>query len=86
MSIEVVLRTELRKVSLFPEQVDTLGLHDSLFVSGILDSLGLVWLISLIEQEFHLSIPLEEISLDQFGTLAGIIAFIEQSEEREHIL
>ncbi len=48
--------------------------------SGLLDSLGLVELLALLEQQFDVQIPLEELELDHFRTVGSIAAFITSRE------
>ncbi len=83
MSIETSLRTYLCEISLFPELVDQLTIQDSLFTSGILDSLGLIRLISFLEGEFSVTIPLEAVSAEQFSTIAGIARYIEARDGKD---
>ncbi|MBI3758423.1 MAG: acyl carrier protein [Deltaproteobacteria bacterium] len=48
--------------------------------SGLLDSLGLVELLALLEQEFDVQISLDELELDHFRTVATIAAFVTSRE------
>jgi acyl carrier protein len=45
--------------------------------SGLLDSLSLVELLFALEQEFQLSIPLDNLELDAFRTIDSIASFVE---------
>ena len=47
--------------------------------SGDLDSLALVSLIAGIEQEFQLDLPLEDLDLDQFRSVASITQLLAAS-------
>jgi D-alanine--poly(phosphoribitol) ligase subunit 2 len=47
--------------------------------SGDLDSLALVSLIAGIEQEFQLELPLEDLDLDQFRSVASITQLLAAS-------
>lgn len=73
------IRNALREVTLLPEVVDQLDLDDSLFVNGVLDSLSLIRLITVLEREFGKPIPFETVSSEQFGTLSGLNCFVEES-------
>ena len=48
--------------------------------SGLLDSLGLVELLALLEQQFDVEISLDELELDHFRTVRSIAAFITSRE------
>jgi len=49
---------------------------DSLWASGILDSITIVELAVEVESEYGISIPLEEITEDRFETLALLQKYI----------
>lgn len=74
------IRDVLREITLIPDVVDQLDPHESLFVTGVLDSLSLIRLIGTLEQEFGQTIPFEKVSVEQFGTLAGLVRYIECAE------
>jgi len=48
-----------------------------LFADGVLDSLSFVNLLLLLEREFEVSIPLEELELDSFRTVGTIARLLE---------
>jgi acyl carrier protein len=48
-----------------------------LIESGTLDSLALVELLFALEREFGVTIPLEELDIDAFRTVARIGEFVE---------
>jgi acyl carrier protein len=49
---------------------------------GLLDSLALVELIFAIEREFGVTIPLEELEIESFRSVASITDFVAGSVER----
>jgi len=51
--------------------------EDELFQSGILTSILVVDLATSLEDEFHISIPFTEITLENFSTPQRILAYIE---------
>jgi acyl carrier protein len=79
--MESQIRECVREVTLVPEMADKLKLQDSLFASGVLDSLGLIRLISLLERKFHIAIPVEDVSVEQFSTFNGLIQYIKQAKK-----
>jgi acyl carrier protein len=46
---------------------------ESLFESGIIDSLGLIKLIAFIDEKFKVSIDMSEIMIENFNTLNDIM-------------
>ena len=51
-------------------EVDSLDVD--VFDSGLLDSLGLVMLVSEIEERFGLRIPFETLEIDEFRTVRSL--------------
>jgi acyl carrier protein len=49
-----------------------IGLHDSLLTGGIVDSLGILEVITFIEKEFQITVTDEEMLSDHFETIASI--------------
>lgn len=56
----------------------TVDEHRNLFEAGVLDSLRLVGMISFIENEFKCSLDYDELTEENLGTLAAILALIEK--------
>lgn len=76
MSIQHVVRTYLRKTTFYPELVESIGERDSLFVSGILDSLGLLQLVAFLEKRLLFHIPPEDVIAEHFSTIEKITRYI----------
>jgi len=74
--MEVFLKQKIEEIAFSSVEKD-----DSLWKSGVLDSITIVELAVEIENEFNISIPFEEITEDRFETLALIIKFIEQKQK-----
>jgi acyl carrier protein len=55
---------------------------DALLESGILDSLGILDLVTFLEQEFSITIADDELVPDNFQTIDGIVAFVERRTTR----
>ncbi len=55
-------------------------LSDSLWQSGVLDSITIVELAVDIEEEFGIEIPFDEIIEDNFETLTNLLAFIRRKQ------
>lgn len=52
------------------------GDDDSLLKLGILDSLGVMELIGWMEQEHKVTVPQQDITEANFGTVAGIASYL----------
>ena len=57
----------------------TLNDDDDLLLSGLIDSLGVVRLITFIEETFDTHIPPEDITIENFGTVQSIADYIQSS-------
>lgn len=70
--------TLARVAALFRERlrVDVPSPDMDLFGTGVLDSLQLVELLAALEQTFELQIAVEDLELDDFRTLSGIVQFV----------
>jgi D-alanine--poly(phosphoribitol) ligase subunit 2 len=50
-----------------------IGDDESLFESGIVDSLGFIQLLTFIEKTFNVSLDMSEITLEKFSTVNEIV-------------
>lgn len=53
-----------------------LGPDEDLFTSGALDSLGIANLVAFLEEKTGISISLTDLTIENFGTLNAISAFV----------
>ena len=74
MEGEQVLRQFLKER--FRNYEDSIGADDPL--QEVVDSIGIFELVDFIESEFGISIPNEEFSPQMFGSIADILATIEE--------
>ena len=51
-------------------------LDDSLLEEGIIDSLGLLEIVTFIESEFGISVQDADVTLDNFGDVNAIAAYV----------
>ena len=67
-------------VKLFSEKMalEVSSIEDDLVDTGVLDSLALMNLLIHLENEFGLTIPLDELDLEYFRCIAAIARFIKQ--------
>lgn len=70
-----------RVVSIFERELGIrVPAHDAdLFATGLVDSLAFINLLLHLESEFGISIPLDSIELDAFGSVTRITAFVERT-------
>jgi len=69
----VYLKLRSFVVERFPRELDE---HESLVDSGAIDSLGVLDLVAYIEREFGLCLSDEDISPENFRSLASVTAFL----------
>ena len=51
--------------------------EDPLLEEGIIDSLGLLEVVTFIETEFALSVQDADVTLDNFGTVSAIASYVQ---------
>jgi acyl carrier protein len=51
---------------------------ESLLDSGVLDSLGVLKLVSFLDEELHIDLPLERLQMEDFASLDSICALVER--------
>lgn len=54
---------------------------ESLFVTGIIDSLGMIKLTAFVEEEFGTPINASEVTMDNFGTIEEIAKRVRKKSE-----
>lgn len=57
-----------------------IGPDDSLLLSGLIDSLGIMQLVKYVEKENEIKIAPGEITLKNFKTINAIVRFIERKQ------
>ena len=55
-----------------------LSVDDDLLSSGLIDSLGIMKLISFLEDRFDLTIPPEDMTIENFMTVAAIETYLQR--------
>ncbi len=51
--------------------------HDDLLLSGLIDSLGVIRLITFIEEAFATHVPPEDVTIEHFGTLQAMANYLD---------
>jgi len=55
--------------------------EDSLLESGIVDSLGVLDLVTFIESEFNVRVADEDLTPEHFNSISRIVAYIEDKQK-----
>ena len=78
MSIETrgVLREFIQEQLMSGRATADVGDDADLLTSGILDSLGAFSLVYFIEQTFGIEVPAQDVTIENFSTIATIEAYI----------
>ena len=72
--LDQILRNAL--VTQFRVRRDALDENTALFSSGLIDSLSVMDLVLLVENEIGQPVPPEDITLENFDSIARILAFV----------
>ena len=82
MSVEPVVRDFLRNE--LGRDASAIGRDQSLLESGTLDSVSVMQLVAFLETTYGITVPDEDMTPDNFDTIAAITAFVErrQAERR----
>jgi acyl carrier protein len=78
MSIERDLKKFISARLAKGKDVKTLQDDDSLFETGIVDSLGVLLLVAFIEEQFNIKVEDEELIPENFETINKVKEFIER--------
>jgi acyl carrier protein len=70
------IRNFINEEIMFENDTTILG-NDTPLLSGIMDSLGLLQLVSFLEEEFGVEIEANEITAEHFGTVANIVVLLQ---------
>ena len=80
MTIEEQIHQYILHTQLPGEDPDNLQPDDDLLDSGILDSMGIMQLITHLEKEYGISIPTEEIEPEKFASVSALAAFVQDKQ------
>ena len=81
MSIEEQIRRHILHTQLPGEDPEKLQVDDDLIDSGILDSMGIMQLVTYLEKEYGISIRTEEIEPEQFASVTALAAFVREKQQ-----
>lgn len=60
-----------------------IGPDEDLFATGALDSLSIANLVAFLEEFFEVSIPVSDLTVENFGTVNAIANFISTQKAKE---
>ncbi len=81
MSIEKEIKDFLKEHLLMEEEITGLTNDDSLLEKGIIDSTGIIDLVSFIEERYGIKIDDEELLPENFDSLKAIGEFVETKKK-----
>ncbi len=61
----------------------TIGGDDELLVDGYLDSLGVMRLVSFIDSELHVSVPPQDITIENFRSVDVLVGYLQARKGEE---
>ena len=65
------------KQDLLKGRVSTLSADDDLLDSGILNSLGILQLVSFIEERMDIEVPDEDVVYENFSSVSALVAYLD---------
>jgi acyl carrier protein len=75
---EATIRQFLVEDVFYDKELKDLGLDDSLFAKGLLDSLSILKTVTFCEEQFGIAIPDEEVLPDHFESVRAIAKLVER--------
>lgn len=64
------IRTELL------DDMDDIEMDENLLADGMVDSLGMVRMMGFLEQTFNVSVPPEDMTIQNFRTVERVVAYL----------
>jgi acyl carrier protein len=62
--------------------LDQIADDEDLLISGLIDSLGVVRLLTYLEQSLQVTIPPEDVTLENFQTIGNIVSYLQKFNAR----
>lgn len=59
--------------------------EDNLLANGIIDSLGVLKLVSFIEHQFNIQVPDEDVTIKNFRSLKDIATYLETKKQQSEV-
>jgi acyl carrier protein len=80
-SLEAEIRKFITENMLFSADGFNYGDNDSLLDAGIVDSIGVMELVTFVDKTYHLTVPPEDISPDNFDSINRLANYIRRRQE-----
>ena len=71
-AVESAILTFVRERFLVPQGLDDVGVEKMLFEQGVMDSLGMLELLTFLESQFHVSFGSEDLTWENLSTIRQI--------------
>ena len=78
MEVEQKLKRFITAELMYADDIDALSNEEPLLGSGIVDSLGIMRLVSYIEEEFGVVVPEDDLVPEHFQSVNRLVAFVER--------
>ena len=78
MDIKYEIRNFIIENFLYGDDTGNLGVEDSFFEKGIVDSTGILSIINFVEERFNISVSDAEITPENFDSISRITAYAER--------
>ena len=78
-----VLRTYIREELLDGRIYADLTDDDDLLTSELVDSLGMMSLVTFIEDRFDIRVPPEDVTIESFSTISAIVSYLEGRKSKD---
>lgn len=69
------IRTEISS-----DPTEAIGIDEDLFAGGIVDSIGMIKLIAYLQEQFHVLVSSEEMTVENFMTVQHMIDFLSEKQ------
>ncbi|MCC6919608.1 MAG: acyl carrier protein [Alphaproteobacteria bacterium] len=79
---EITLRAFISENFIYGDDASAIDAHASLIDEGLIDSTGVLELVSFLEEKFGLQITDAEIVPENLGSVAAIVGFVDRKAAR----
>jgi acyl carrier protein len=83
--VKQAIRDFIETSFLFREGRDRLADSESLLAAGLIDSTGILELVSFIEAQFAITVMDEEIVPDNLDSVDQIAAYVQRKQDADHV-
>jgi acyl carrier protein len=80
MSTNMIVKDYIRR-ELMNDAAGDLDESENLLASGVIDSLGILRLVSFVEEKFDVEVPDEDVTIENFQSVESIAAFVTRMQE-----